>query len=108
MIKSKIKTILKASPYTRVTTKMMSFLSPPKNKDEITDNITTKFKSRMILGRNTMLVGIFCPIFWISLFAGASRGTILFNAFHSAIVIIVGIIILLINYWSFVNQRKNQ
>lgn len=48
-------------------------------------------------GRNIALVGVFCPIFWLSLFTGASGSVLLFDAIHSSIVIFIG------GAYSFIN-----
>lgn len=45
----------------------------------------------MAMGRNIALIGLFCPIFWVSLFSGASAATIRVNAIHSGCVILLGL-----------------
>ncbi|GAA6201226.1 hypothetical protein [Aquicoccus sp. SU-CL01552] len=42
-------------------------------------------------GASIALLGIFCPLFWIALLRGASKGEILFHATHSGVVILVGV-----------------
>jgi len=46
---------------------------------------------RIKLGQGIALVGVFCPIFWISLFSGARGEVLYFNAFHSGLVILFGL-----------------
>jgi len=48
-------------------------------------------------GRNIALLGLFCPFFWFSLFSGADSSTILFNAIHSGIVFLLGVVIMLVS-----------
>jgi hypothetical protein len=37
-----------------------------------------------------MLVGFFCPFFWIALFSGVRGQTLYFNAIHSGLVMLFG------------------
>jgi len=46
--------------------------------------------SSMKAGKSILFLGSFCPLFWMSLIAGQSRGVIFFNLAHSAIYIIIG------------------
>ncbi len=46
---------------------------------------------RIKLGQSIALVGIFCPIFWVSLFSGVRGEALYFNAGHSGLVILVGL-----------------
>lgn len=46
---------------------------------------------RVRLGQGIALVGIFCPIFWISLLTGFNRKELYFNAIHSGIVVLSGL-----------------
>jgi len=48
--------------------------------------------SGVVIGRNLALLGLFCPIFWVSLFSGASAAAIRFNAIHSACFVMIGLI----------------
>ncbi|QKV18991.1 hypothetical protein [Oricola thermophila] len=47
-------------------------------------------------GACVMLLGVFCPFFWIALFTGASRSETIFHATHSGVVILIGVIMFLI------------
>ena len=49
------------------------------------------------IGRNIALLGLFCPFFWFALFSGADPSVITFHAYHSSIVFIIGIIIIIIS-----------
>jgi len=58
------------------------------------DRITNReihLKSNIRIGYGIMLVGIFCPIFWLSLLAGARGDELMFNAIHSGLVILFGL-----------------
>jgi hypothetical protein len=39
-----------------------------------------------------MLIGVFCPICWISFLFGARGNDLMFNAVHSGIVILFGLL----------------
>lgn len=39
------------------------------------------------------LLGFFCPIFWIALLTGASRGELIFHASHSSLVFLIGLVL---------------
>jgi len=58
------------------------------------DKLSEQTKS----GRNIALLGFFCPFFWFSLFSGADASTILFNAIHSGIVFLIGVVIMFISF----------
>lgn len=80
-------------PYTMLAKKILRFLrgetgTPP---DQIT-NRELHLKSNIRIGYGIMLVGIFCPIFWISLLLGARGDELMFNAVHSGIVILFGVL----------------
>ncbi|WP_087024946.1 hypothetical protein [Thaumasiovibrio subtropicus] len=40
------------------------------------------------------MLGLFCPLFWIALFTGASGKELLFHATHSGLVISIGLVIM--------------
>ena len=48
--------------------------------------------SGVTTGRNIALIGFFCPIFWVSVFSGATAATIRFNALHSGAVVLAGLL----------------
>jgi hypothetical protein len=41
------------------------------------------------------LLGIFCPIFWVALFTGASASELKFHAIHSGIVVLIGVVLMI-------------
>jgi len=49
-------------------------------------------------GALIMLLGILCPLFWISLISGASPERLRFDAIHSGLVALVGLIIMLVGF----------
>lgn len=80
-------------PYTMLAKKILRFLhgetgTPP---DQLT-NREIHLKSNIKIGYGIILVGIFCPIFWISFLLGAREDELMFNAVHSGIVILFGLL----------------
>lgn len=55
-----------------------------------------KLLQQIRTGRNIALIGVFCPIFWVSFLSGAPRNQVLFNLFHSSIVILIGIAVMIV------------
>ena len=49
-------------------------------------------KSNIKIGYGIMLIGVFCPIFWFSFLSGARGNELMFNAIHSGIVILFGLV----------------
>lgn len=47
-------------------------------------------------GACIILLGLFCPFFWIALLTGASQGELLFHATHSGVVMLIGVIMVLV------------
>jgi len=45
-------------------------------------------------GKMILMLGSLCPLFWISLFSGASPSAVLFNLGHSVLYIIIGYVIM--------------
>ncbi len=58
--------------------------------DQIT-NREIHLKSNIKIGYGIMLVGIFCPIFWLSFLSGARGSELMFNAIHSFLVFLFGL-----------------
>lgn len=54
-------------------------------------------------GRNLMLLGIFCPFFWVALFIGSDKATLIFHAAHSSIVFLAGAVIMAVG----LNKSRN-
>lgn len=81
-------------------------MSGNKNKTASCQDRTKSLRQNIILGRNMALIGFFCPIFWMSLFSGADTSTLLFNAVHSGLVILLGLVVMAVNY-VFLRRLKN-
>lgn len=45
-------------------------------------------------GKFILILGSFCPLFWISLFSGDSTSVVLFNLGHSVLYITIGYIMI--------------
>jgi hypothetical protein len=45
-------------------------------------------------GRAIALIGCFCPIFWVSLLSGVRGPQLRFNAIHSGVVIVIGLVVM--------------
>ncbi|MHC1760461.1 MAG: hypothetical protein AB9917_13315 [Negativicutes bacterium] len=85
-----------ACPYTMVGKKVVQSVRGKRVIPNTVDSAKEgELKARMKTGRNVALIGFFCPIFWISLFTGASAGELYFNAAHSGIVVVIGLSLML-------------
>jgi hypothetical protein len=61
-------------------------------------------KSHIKIGSGITLIGVFCPIFWFSFLTGARGNELMFNAIHSLIVILLGLL-----YFAFYRiQLRNE
>lgn len=65
-------------------------------------------RSRIKMGRNIALIGFFCPIFWVSLFAGMNRSVVMINAVHSGAVILIGLAVMGVGAWALANHRADE
>ncbi|MDD4136701.1 MAG: hypothetical protein PHT99_02255 [Methanoregula sp.] len=84
--------LISCCPYTMLAKKILRFLRgetgmPP---SQLT-NREIHLKSSIRIGYGIMLVGIFCPVFWLSLLAGARGDELMFNAIHSFLVFLFGV-----------------
>jgi hypothetical protein len=59
-------------------------------------------------GLGISLIGIFCPFFWLSLISGAKMETLYFNAVHSGIVILIGLIYAMKYYIDLEKERHKR
>jgi len=87
-----IGSLISCCPYTMLAKKILRLLrgetgTPP---DQVT-NREINLKSNIKIGYGIMLVGIFCPMFWFSLLAGARGDELMFNAIHSFLVFLFGL-----------------
>jgi hypothetical protein len=74
--------LLKACPYTHLWLVIKTSISE------------RKFPAAARQGAFITLLGIFCPIFWIALFTGASAEDLKFHATHSGIVALIGVVVM--------------
>jgi hypothetical protein len=49
-------------------------------------------QSKVKIGYGIILIGVLCPIFWFSFLSGARGSELMFNAVHSLIVIVFGLV----------------
>ncbi|MFX4263481.1 hypothetical protein ACOBQJ_14950 [Pelotomaculum propionicicum] len=79
-------------PYTMLFKKAIRLLrgEPVIDKARLSDR-ERDLLFRIKLGQSIVLVGLFCPIFWISFFSGARGEVLYYNAFHSGLVILFGL-----------------
>ena len=85
--------LISCCPYTMLGKKILQFLrgntiiphEPPSNRE-------IYLKSQIKIGSGIMLIGVFCPIFWFSYLSGAQGNDLMFNAVHSLIVILFGLL----------------
>lgn len=105
-IVSFIKSMIKACPYTLAGKKCIAVVKGKKQTVQENDNKTARLKKGMKTGRNISLVGIFCPFFWYSLLTGMSTNFIILNAIHSALFILLGLFVMLVNYLILLNHKR--
>lgn len=86
------RTAISCCPYTMLAKKVLRLLRG--ETGTLPDQLTNReihLKSNIRIGYGIMLVGIFCPIFWLSLLAGARGDELMFNAIHSVLVFLFGL-----------------
>ncbi len=91
--------LISCCPYTMLFKKILRFLrgdtgTPP----EQLPNREIYLKNNIKIGYGIMLIGVFCPIFWFSFLSGARGSELMFNAVHSGIVILFGLLYFA-TYW---------
>lgn len=85
--------LISCCPYTILGKKILRFLLGETGKShEPLTNREYCLKSQIRIGYGIMLIGVFCPIFWISFLSGARGNELMFNAIHSGIVILFGLL----------------
>jgi hypothetical protein len=91
--------LISCCPYTMLGKKILCFLRGEKGPSpEPLTNREIHLRSNMKIGYGIMLIGIFCPIFWLSFLSGARGSELMFNAIHSGLVIAFGLAFTII-YW---------
>jgi hypothetical protein len=84
--------LISCCPYMMLGKKILQFLRGETGTPlEQLTNREIQMKSNIKIGYGIMLVGIFCPIFWLSLLSGARGNELMFNAIHSFLVFLFGL-----------------
>ncbi|MDD3136446.1 MAG: hypothetical protein PHF64_08085 [Methanoregula sp.] len=85
--------LISCCPYTMIGKKILWILRGETGtpREQLT-NREIYLKNNIKIGYGIMLIGVFCPIFWISFLLGARGSELMFNAVHSGIVIMIGIL----------------
>lgn len=65
-------------------------------------------KSNIKIGYGIMLIGIFCPIFWLSYLSGARGDELMFNALHSFLVFLFGLAFVLIYRFQLYQEQSRK
>lgn len=99
-----LKSASASCPYTMLGKKVVE-TAAGKSKPQQAAGAEPYWRSTVRTGRNIAIIGVFCPFFWISLFSGASAPMIRFNAVHSAIVILIGLLVMAFGYWTLRRTR---
>jgi apolipoprotein N-acyltransferase len=95
-----------ACPYTQLGKKAFhSVCRDAKPVMPISDR-ARHLEGQVRIGWAIVLVGFFCPFFWIALFSGARGQTLYFNAIHSGLVILFGIGYLIRGRMALVKERQ--
>jgi hypothetical protein len=104
-IRSSILSIFSYCPYTMLGKTIIRFLRGEKDlpHEPLTSN-ERYVKSKTTFGVGIILIGIFCPIFWISLITGAQGDELLRSGINSLMVVLFGI--LYIGYYRVQSQKK--
>ena len=85
--------LISCCPYTMLGKKILRFLrGETGTHNEPLTNRELYLKNQIKIGSGIMLIGIFCPIFWFSYLSGARGNDLMFNAVHSLIVILLGLL----------------
>ncbi len=84
--------LISCCPYTMLVRRVLQFLRGETGTPlEQNTNREIQLKSNIKIGYGIMLIGIFCPIFWISFLSGARGNELMFNAVHSFLVFLFGL-----------------
>lgn len=101
-------------PYTIVGKKMVQSARGKRDRNnQVKSDREKELTERVKTGRNVALIGVFCPLFWYSLFFGATMSEVYFNAAHSSIVAAIGLVVMvkgrrnLTKYQEGLLQRDN-
>jgi len=101
------KSLIRACPYSLVGKKCVDAVKGKPSTHKKSKNKAQLFKAGIKTGRNISLVGVFCPFLWYAILSGASKDFILLNLIHSGIIVIIGLIVLGINYLALYSYSKS-
>lgn len=90
----RLKEITSACPYTALGKRAVRAFKREPATPTTVGEFPSRVRARITLGRNIALIGFFCPFFWGSLLGGARAQTVCLNASHSAIVMLVGLVVM--------------
>jgi len=85
--------LISCCPYTMLAKKILLFLRGESGASH--DPLTNReiyLKSNIKIGYGIMLIGVFCPFFWFAFLSGVQGNDLMFNAVHSGIVILFGLL----------------
>ena len=100
--------LISCCPYTMLGKKILQFLrGETGTHNELLTNRELYLKNQIKIGSGIMLIGVFCPIFWFSYLSGARGNDLMFNAVHSLIVILFGLLYFAI-YWIQLQKEQVQ
>ncbi|MAN29134.1 MAG: hypothetical protein CMH14_17770 [Mesonia sp.] len=106
--KNIINFLFKACPYSFIGRKCFDAVKG-KTRSHTNKNLNDRilsFKLGIKTGRNIILIGVFCPILWYSILSGANKKFIELNLIHSAIIVGLGLLVMLVNYIALFNYRR--
>ncbi len=92
-IRGSLSYLISCCPYTMLAKEVLRYVrgetgTPP---EQLT-NREIYLRSNIRIGYGIMLIGVFCPFFWFALLSGAQGNDLMFNAVHSGIVILFGLL----------------
>jgi hypothetical protein len=91
--------LISCCPYTMLGKKILGYLrGEPGTSPEQLTNREIYLRSNIKIGYGIILIGVFCPFFWFAFFSGAQGNDLMFNAVHSGIVILFGLLYFA-TYW---------
>lgn len=91
--------LISCCPYTMLAKKVLRYLrGETGTPQEQLSNREIYLRSNIRIGYGIILIGIFCPFFWFAFFSGAQGNDLMFNAVHSGIVIVFGLLYFA-TYW---------
>jgi len=103
-----LSTLWAACPYTMLGKKAFhSVRGDTKPVTPVSDR-ARHLQGQVRIGWAIVLVGFFCPFFWIALFTGIRGQTLYFNALHSGLVMLFGIGYLIRSRMELARERRER